>query len=186
MGFPSAVSKHLTPFEVFTNASPTYEQRACILGQPNPLRVVDQSRIPDPRPQLSVFSAPWLQPHNQSILQYAEPVFSRQKLVDHEDFPDVKPGEEDMPTSISTGQTTNPLVWRSPDHGGTQSFLTPEDSPFGGFFGLFSTTSHMEDPFVVTKNPLVDDMLSMHGEHDHIHIKQDSSFATNPLYGAMA
>lgn len=153
--------KRSSQFTIFDDGSPGYGPATPTDQRRNPLQAAPPSYLNSGRPQLPTISTPWLQPQHQAGVQYASLCnVYRPMSRDAQAFYDTGNSKEnDLPfTSIQPDYRTmaaNPLSWISPVRDGI-SLTNPSESPFSNFFGVLPMGALHEDPFVSTKNPLVE------------------------------
>ncbi|ETI26903.1 hypothetical protein G647_10002 [Cladophialophora carrionii CBS 160.54] len=167
-------------FEIFTDGSPRHHLTAVMNGTRNPLQLGPRVYGNGPLQQLPKVSAAWLQPQYQSALQYTDP-YTTYRPVGRQYQTLYEPSitnENDPPMAEThfafRGSAANPLAWKSPIRPAIVSGLSPSDSPFGSFFGIFPGGSPGDDPFMSTKNPLAGALVHFDDEKNPLTSKGQS------------
>jgi hypothetical protein len=153
---PTARKRGPPQFQIFADGSPSNRMAPTTNGSRNPLQSRDFNGTSFP--QIPKVSAAWLQPQQQSGLQFTNPFAEyRPAARQYHAFYEPTVAHENVSPTIEPPiafrePATNPLSWKSPIR--PLSVLSPTGSPFGSLFGMFIGGSPDDDPFVSTKNPL--------------------------------
>ncbi len=163
-------------FTIFDDGSPGYGPSNTMEQGQNPFHSGHPSQQATSRSQLPVVSAPWLQPQHQSSLQYPNPYSAYRPVYrEYQSYYDANPLKENLPVlpdsqSELQGPSANPLLWKSPVRD-VASLFPPPESPFGNLFGLFPLGTSHDDPFVTTRNHLVEALEQLDDQDNSTHSK---------------